>query len=152
MALHKISESLTHPAIEEGTRVVLLICSNDGIWKAKHISKMYDDPEDFYNRQFRYARSRNKLGAVQWVFVEQHFAIVNLIAEDGQRDLLNPSPLDTKALERCFNRVAEGCHGLLDSTETKVPSLTLHMERNKDERVEDLLADAFWDIDVYVYG
>ena len=160
--IHYRSGDATYPCKKTGTRVIAHICNDAGKWGAGFsgaLSGQWKEPEDFYRRQFKYARNRFKLGAVQWVFIDTELAVVNMIAQQGVRGAANPKPIRYEALETCLNKLAEGCHGLIgDSSTLEKRKVTVHMPRigcglagGSWEHVGPLVDEAFWDLDVYVY-
>ena len=160
--IHYQEGDATRPLIKTGTRVIAHICNDAGKWGAGFsgaLSKEWDDPEEFFRKQFRYAKNRFKLGAIQWVFVDLELAVVNMIAQEGVRDVMNIRPIRYEALEKCLNKLAEGCHGLIgDSTKVNKRKVTLHMPRigtglagGSWDIIGPMIEDAFWDLDVYVY-
>ncbi len=62
------SGDATNPIIKTGTRVIAHICNDSGKWGAGFsgaLSNQWKEPEEFYRRQFRFAKNRFKLGEVQ---------------------------------------------------------------------------------------
>jgi len=156
------SGDATCPIVKTGTRVIAHVCNDAGKWGAGFsgaVSKEWKEPEEFYRKQFRFSKNRCKLGAVQWAFIDTDLAVANMIAQEGVRSVLNPKPIRYDALERCLNKTAEGCHGLIgDSTTISKRKVTVHMPRigcglagGSWDRVGPLVEEAFWDLDVYVY-
>lgn len=160
--IHYHSGDATRPFVRTGTRVIAHVCNDAGKWGAGFsgaISAKWKEPEEFFRKQFRFAKNRFKLGAVQWAFVDLGLAVVNMIAQEGVRSSTNPKPIRYEALEKCLDKVAEGCHGLIgDSTTVKKRRVTIHMPRiacglagGTWGIVGPLVEDAFWDLEVYVY-
>ena len=165
--IHYRSGDATYPCKKIGTRVIAHICNDVGKWGAGFsgaVSKEWKEPEDLYRRQFKYAKNRFKLGEIQWVFIPMNssgadLAVVNMIAQEGVRSVINPRPIRYESLERCLNKLAEGCHGLIgDSSAIDKRKVTVHMPRigcglagGTWDRVGPLVEEAFWDLDVYVY-
>lgn len=160
--IHYKTGDATEPFIKTGTRVIAHVCNDEGKWGAGFsgaLSAKWKDPEDYYRKQSRHAKTRFKLGAVQWVFVDLDLAVANMIAQEGVRSVLNQKPIRYESLEVCLNKLAEGCHGLIgDSASIEKKRVTVHMPRigcglagGTWDVVGQLIEDALWDLDVYVY-
>lgn len=159
--IHYLDGDATQPIIKTGTRVISHVCNDAGKWGAGFsgaVSKEWSEPEELYRRKARYAKDRCRLGAVQWVFIDPELAVVNMIAQKGVRSSLNPKPIRYEALETCLNKLAEGCHGLINSSSSKKKKVTVHMPRigcglagGTWDIIGGLVEESCWDLDVYVY-
>ncbi len=162
--IHYLTGDATEPTVKEGIRVIIHVVNSIGKWGAGFsgaVSAKWKEPEDFYRRQFRFSNHRFNLGGVQWVFVEQHLAVVNLIAQEGVRGASNPKPIRYEALESCLNRLAESCHHLMDDAGIHPPrtqEVTIHMPRigcglagASWDTVGPIVEESLWDLQTYVY-
>lgn len=160
MIKYKIGDA-TEPIVEIGTRVIAHICNDIGKWGdgfSGAISKKWKEPEDYYKRQYRYAKDSFKLGKIQWVFVDLDLAVVNMIAQKGVRSKSNKIPICYESVERCLSRLAKGCIGLMGSREDPSKEVTVHIPRigcglagGSWDIIEPIIEEIFWDLDVYVY-
>lgn len=159
--IYYIIGDATYPQIEDGLRVIAHVCNDIGKWGAGFsgaISKRWKGPEEYFKKQYKWAKPRPKLGDVQWNFPELDIGVVNMIAQHGVRSLLEPTPIRYDALERCLEATAEGARACAGIEELNRQRLTFHMPRigcglagGDWERVEPLIDEVLWDIDVYVY-
>lgn len=158
MAISYIKGDATSPDDYGGVTVIAHVCNDAGKWGDElsgSISRKWKDPKEYYKAQYRFAKKSFKLGKIQWVFVESEFAVVNMIAQEGERSLLNTQPIRYDALESCLNLLAKGCLAIRDESRRKV---TVHMPKigcgiggGEWSTVGAMIEDALWDIDVYVY-
>lgn len=158
MIHYKLGDATT-PISRPGIRVLAHICNDEGKWGAGFsgaVSLRWKEPEDFYRSQFRFAKNRFKRGEIQWVFVEPKLAVLNMIAQEGTRSLLNPKPIRYDALESCLNKAVAACHAL---EEERGKAVTIHMPRigcglagGDWSIVEPLLSEILFAFDVYVYA
>jgi hypothetical protein len=162
--IHFLKGDATEPVIKTGKRVIAHVVNDEGAWGkgfVNAVSEKWPEVETYYRKQAKFAKKSFRLGEVQWVFVELDFAVCNMIAQHGLYNPKNPVPLRYDALERCLEKLAEGARaiaGVSDGTSSESEKLSLHMPRigcglarGEWGRVYDLIADALWDIDVYVY-
>ena len=152
MIHYKIGDA-TDPLIKEGHRVIAHICNDAGKWGAGfsgEISKRWKDPEDLYRSQYRNARYSFKLGEIQWVFVDNDLAVVNMIAQHNVRSSDNPKPIRYEALESCLNKLAESCQTLNCAT-LHMPRIGCGLAGGDWTTVGQLVEEICWDLDVYVY-
>lgn len=161
--IHYLRGDATEPVIKTGKRVIAHVVNDEGAWGkgfVKAVSAKWSEPEEYYRKQAKFAKGF-KLGETQWVFVDLDLAVCNMIAQHGLYNPKNLVPLRYDALERCLHKLAEGARavaGKSDNTSTVMEEITVHMPRvgcglgrGDWNRVSELIADALWDIDVYVY-
>lgn len=160
MTIHYQVGDATRPIVKEGTRVIAHVCNDIGKWGAGFsgaISDRWKDPVDYYKAQHRHAK-RFKLGETQWVFAELDIAVVNMIAQSGVRGRSNPKPIRYDALEQCLEKLAVGCRALKEKNAPADTVVSIHMPRigcglagGSWDVVGELVGEALWDLDVYVY-
>jgi len=154
----------TEPIVEAGKRVIAHVVNDEGAWGkgfVEAVSGKWPEPEAYYRKQARFAKKHFKLGEVQWVFVDINLAVCNLIAQHGLYSSNNPVPLRYDALEQCLTKMAEGARAVTSAADSAIvegEKLSIHLPRigcglarGDWLRVEGLIEDALWDMDVYVY-
>lgn len=157
----------TLPCVEDGLRVIPHIVNDEGKWGSGFVlalSKRWKKPEEYYLEQFkqaRYGRAEFELGKIQWAFVDLDLAVCSMIAQHGLKGAKNPVPLRYDVLERCLENMAVGARaaaGLADRTSMEKKRLSIHMPRigcdrggGEWSRVEALIEETCWDLEIYVY-
>ena len=96
----------TKPQVVDGDRLIVHICNNRGGWGRGFvvaISNRWKEPEQEYRKNI----SEMRLGDIQIVQVEERLYVVNMIAQNGFRNMSNPVPLSYKALEKCMEKLKD---------------------------------------------
>jgi len=154
----------TRPCVDEGLRIIVHIVNDEGKWGSGFVmalSERWKEPEEYYRKQARYVKKEFVLGNVQWVFIDQNLAVCNMIAQHGIKRKTNQVPLRYDALEACLDKMAQGARaaaGLADKATLERKALSIHMPRigcnrggGKWDRVEAIIEETCWDLNVYVY-
>ena len=153
----------TKPCIDGGLRVITHIVNDEGRWGSGFVvslSKRWSEPEEYYRKQARIKQTFS-LGNIQWVFVDLNLAVCNMIAQRGIKRKKSDVPLRYDALETCLDKMAQGARaaaGLCDKGTLEQKPLSIHMPRigcdrggGTWDRVEAIIEETCWDLDVYVY-
>jgi len=138
--------------IGEGKKIIIHICNNENKWGAGFvlaITKKWDLPE----REYRsLGKSKQKLGNVQFVIVENNIIIANMIAQDGlhMKDFDLP-PVHYTALDVCLQRVYRLAQSM--NASVHLPRIGVGLGRGRWEIIEFLLNDNLTkkDVEVVVY-
>jgi O-acetyl-ADP-ribose deacetylase (regulator of RNase III) len=94
-----------YPTVE-GNKIIPHVCNTVGAFWAGFVvalSARWKEPEKVYLSK----RGQWHLGDVHLIQVEPDIVVANMIAQRALRSPYNPVPLDTIALERCLEKVAE---------------------------------------------
>lgn len=152
--IHYKKGDATEPCIEDGVRVIIHIVNDAKKWGAGFsgaLSNKWKEPEKHYRAQAKFSKNF-KLGEIQWVFVNPHLAIVNMIAQHGVgRD---KKPIRYDSLELCLDKLGQGCRALSEGAQL----VTVHMPRigcglagGTWDKVSPLVEENLWDFESYVY-
>lgn len=157
----------TKPCVEDGLRVITHIVNDEGKWGSGFVvalSDRWEEPEDYYRNQFKqakYGKAEFELGKIQWTFVDIDLAVCNMIAQHGLKKAKDEVPLRYESLETCLEKMAVGARaaaGISDKSSLEKKRLSIHMPRigcdrggGKWERVEAIIEETCWDLEVYVY-
>ncbi len=157
----------TKPCVDDGLRIITHVVNDEGKWGSGFVvslSERWKEPEEYYRNQFkqaRYGKAEFELGKIQWTFVDVDLAVCNMIAQRGIKRKGNGVPLRYEALETCLEGVVIGgraAAGLSDKSSLEQRRLSIHMPRigcdrggGDWERVEAIIEETCWDLEVYVY-
>lgn len=161
--IHYIKGDATSPVVDYGVRVIVHIVNDEGKWGRGFVlavSKRWKEPERFYKKQAKHAKSSFRLGEVQWVYPEEDLAVCSMIAQHGVRHFGNMKPLHYGALDVCLDKMAKGARKAKEISLDRdgQNQVSIHMPRigcglggGDWAHVEDLIQENCWDMDVYVY-
>src|SRR5919206_3117257 len=95
----------------KGVKIIAHVCNDRGKWGkgfVKALSARWAEPEQAYRAWYR-GRARNDfaLGAVQFVQVEPHTWVANMVGQHGVRGGSGPPPIRYEAVGECLAKVAE---------------------------------------------
>lgn len=94
--------------VGSGKKIVTHVCNNRSGWGKGFVvavSARWPLPESEYRAWSRTTGFR--LGAVQFVHVEQNIWVANMVAQNGYGTTSGPTPLDYDALKECLTKVGE---------------------------------------------
>ncbi len=161
--IHYIIGDATEPVTQSGKNVIAHIVNDQGVWGkgfVHAISAKWKEPKIYYEKQSKFAKKKFRLGEIQWIFIDTNLAVCNMIAQHGLYNANNPVPLRYSALEQCLFKLANGARAVagMDKSYVEQDVCAIHMPRigcglarGDWDRVSDLIADALWDLDVFVY-
>ncbi len=121
-SLYYIKGDATYP-IGDGFKYILHICNDVGGWGSGFvvaISNRWKSPENMYRMWFNQYKNVFKLGAVQYVWPTEDICVVNMIAQNGKKNINNPVPVRYNELEQCLIKVSNKLNPETD---------TIHMPR-----------------------
>ena len=138
----------------EGDKIICHICNDAGLWGAGFVvalSKRWPGLQNAYSF-WHSTKTTFRLGAVQFVDVENDIQVANMIGQHGVRSLMNPTPIRYNAVEECLKTVITNCYE---------NNKTLHMPRigcglaggnwEHIERIINKILTEVGDVDIYVY-
>lgn len=112
---------------------IIHVCNNLGGWGAGFvlaISRRWKEPERVYRTSKKW-----KLGEVQWVKIGENF-VVNMIAQNGFKQVGNEIPLKYDALDKCLEQVYRD---LPANYTVHCPRIGCGLAGGKWEKVEELI-------------
>ncbi len=142
-----VTGDATSPA-GEGHKIVAHVCNDAGAWGAGFVLAL---SRKWPDTRRRYLEDRPAIRSVQYVYVEDDVAVVNMVAQRGLRSRSNPVPLDYDALDVCLWMVAD--LAAEQSASVHMPRIGCGLAGGKWERVEPLIKTRLCsrDIPVVVY-
>jgi O-acetyl-ADP-ribose deacetylase (regulator of RNase III) len=154
-AIRYIKGDATSPQAS-GVKVIAHVCNDLGGWGKGFVlavSKRWPEPEKAY-RAWHRDRARNDfgLGAVQFVQVDPHVWVANMVAQRGTRpSRKNGPPIRYEAVDRCLAALADKAKEL-DAT-VHMPRIGCGLAGGKWSRIEPLITARLTDrsVDVTVY-
>jgi O-acetyl-ADP-ribose deacetylase (regulator of RNase III) len=154
-AIRYIKGDATSPQAS-GVKVIAHVCNDLGGWGKGFVlavSKRWPEPERAY-RAWHRDRARNDfgLGAVQFVQVDPHVWVANMVAQRGTRpSRKNGPPIRYEAVDRCLTALADKAKEL-DAT-VHMPRIGCGLAGGKWSRIEPLITARLTDrsVDVTVY-
>ncbi|MFE5171278.1 macro domain-containing protein [Streptomyces sp. NPDC056634] len=127
----------------KGTRVVAHVCNDIGGWGRGFVlalSRRWPEPEAAYRRWHR-ERAKNDfgLGAVQYVQVERHLWIANMIGQRGTRTGSKGVPVRYEAMDAGLTDIAAKAAEL--GASVHMPRIGCGLAGGKWSRVEPLISE-----------
>lgn len=119
-------------------KIICHICNDLGAWGAGFVlalSKRWEEPEAAY-RQWS-SEDDFKLGAVQFVQVEENIWVANMIGQHGLISANNKTPIRYKEVEKCLEKVKEKALELQASVH--MPRIGCGLAGGKWEEIEPLI-------------
>jgi len=108
--INYIKGDATKP-ITEGKKIIIHICNNIGLWGKGFvlaISEKWNLPEKEYKEWYKQRATNDfKLGATQFVKVEENIYVANMIAQEGIYKKNGIPPIRYQAVEQAINKVVE---------------------------------------------
>jgi O-acetyl-ADP-ribose deacetylase (regulator of RNase III) len=139
-----------------GNRIIAHVCNDRGGWGKGFvvaISRRWPEPEAAYRAWFK-DRSKNDfgLGAVQFVPVEPHVWVANMVAQHGMRTGSSGPPIRYEAVRACPGKLAARAQKM--GASVHMPRIGCGLAGGKWERIEPIIADELTarGIEVTVYG
>ena len=138
-------------------KYIVHICNNKGGWGkgfVNAISKEWKCPEYAYRELAKNNNNDIPLGKIQIVRVEPNVFIVNMIAQNGYKSILNPVPVDYNALEKCLSVLSKHftTHKSKDIINTvHMPRIGCGLGGGDWNVIEKIIEQAFNGTEVYVY-
>jgi O-acetyl-ADP-ribose deacetylase (regulator of RNase III) len=139
----------------KGVKIIAHVCNDRGKWGkgfVKALSARWPEPEQAY-RAWHRGRARNDfaLGSVQFVQVERHTWVANMVGQHGVRGGSRTPPIRYEAVGECLGKVAEKAMEL--NASVHIPRIGCGLAGGKWERIEPLIARALCErgISVTVY-
>ncbi|MGW4385256.1 macro domain-containing protein [Streptomyces sp. NPDC004685] len=127
----------------KGTRIVAHVCNDIGGWGRGFVlalSRRWPEPEAAYRRRHR-ERAKNDfgLGAVQYVQVERHLWIANMIGQRGTRTGSKGVPVRYEAMDAGLTDIAAKAAEL--GASVHMPRIGCGLAGGKWSRVEPLISE-----------
>ena len=134
----------------KGHKIIAHICNNRGSWGAGFvmaISKKWSSPEIEYRKWIE----TKTLGEIQLIPVEDEIVIVNMIAQDGFVNFLNPVAVRYEALKECLNKLVYRIKA--NDVSVHMPRIGCGIAGGKWELIEPIIKETLCknDIQVYIY-
>ena len=141
----------TSPQVK-GHKVIAHICNNRGSWGAGFvmaISKKWSSPEIEYRKWIETKTAT--LGEIQLIPVEDEIVIVNMIAQNGFVNFLNPVAVRYESLKECLNKLAYRIKA--NDVSVHMPRIGCGIAGGKWELIEPIIKETLCknDIQVYIY-
>jgi O-acetyl-ADP-ribose deacetylase (regulator of RNase III) len=151
IALKVLKGDATSPQAR-GVKVIAHVCNDLGKWGKGFVmalSARWDELERAY-RDWHRRRAENDfgLGAVQFVQVEPHVWVANMVAQHGVRGGSKTPPIRYEAVGRCLEKVAEKALEL--DASVHMPRIGCGLAGGRWERIEPLVVKALCEKDVAV--
>jgi O-acetyl-ADP-ribose deacetylase (regulator of RNase III) len=95
----------------DGLKIIAHVCNDKGGWGAGFVlalNKISTKPQRMYREW--YSRKKDNflpLGVIQTVYITDSLYVVNMIAQHGTVNKLNPQPLSYEALEMSLESLAQ---------------------------------------------
>lgn len=130
----------------EGKKIILHICNDIGKWGKGFVmalSRRYPQPEERY-RWWHANREAlpMDLGKVQFVPVNEHLKVVNMVAQEGIYPKSGTPPIRYQALSRCLGKVAQHIRvGLEGNWSIHMPRIGAGLAGGDWAIIEDLIKD-----------
>ena len=108
--------------IVEGNKIIVHICNDIGGWGLGFVlalSKRWPEPEVEYRKWYE-SMENFVLGEVQFVKVEGHISVANMIAQHNVVSIKGIPPIRYEALDKCLQKVGD---------RAKEINATIHMPR-----------------------
>ena len=110
--LKTVEGDATDPQFIKSNEIAIIphCCNNKGQWGKGFVlalSKKWKRPESIYRNFCKIHQEENILGRNCSAKIDDHLAIVNMIAQDGTVSEDNPKPIRYKALVQCMTRVVD---------------------------------------------
>lgn len=130
--------------------VIAHVCNNRGGWGAGFtgaISRKWRWVEDAYRRM-----GSRKLGSVQWVAVDVHISVVNMIAQEGYSQPRKPA-IRYGALHECLSKLGGSLRAsaIKNSCRIQMPRIGCGLAGGEWSKIEPMLEEHLEDFDVHVY-
>ncbi|MGF1580740.1 MAG: macro domain-containing protein [Gemmataceae bacterium] len=127
----------------KGVQIICHICNDLGGWGKGFvvaISKRWEAPEKEY-RAWYAARNENDfaLGAVQFVQVEEHLWVANMIGQRGIKTGSSGPPIRYEAVSQCLGKVAEKAEEL--GASIHMPRIGCGLAGGEWSRVEPIIEE-----------
>lgn len=147
-----INGDATNP-ISEGEKIICHICNDIGKWGKGFvlaISKRWKEPEIEYLKWYKEKRNF-LLGEVQFVRVEKHITIANMIGQHGIKTGSKGTPIRYDAVEKCLEKVCSKAKEL--NASVHMPRIGCGLAGGKWEKIELLVKKILLanDIEVFIY-
>jgi O-acetyl-ADP-ribose deacetylase (regulator of RNase III) len=156
----------THPLETDNLKVVAHICNDVGKWGRGFVvslSTRWKEPEKEYRRWHSLGSIDGndfKLGNVQFVKVEPHIVVCNMIAQHDIRTINNIPPIRYAALESCLSKLKDYVvsSGFDDwDRSVHMPKIGAGLAGGDWNKIENIISTKMCDsyqknnVDVYVY-
>jgi O-acetyl-ADP-ribose deacetylase (regulator of RNase III) len=133
-----------------GIKIIAHVCNDLGGWGKGFVlalSRRWREPEEAYRR---WAKDREGfgLGKVQFVQVDPHLWVANMVAQRGMRAGSQGPPIRYEALEACLQQVAR--EALEKKASVHMPRIGCGLAGGKWEMVEPILIRTLCDKDLEV--
>jgi O-acetyl-ADP-ribose deacetylase (regulator of RNase III) len=155
MPINYVKGDATNPVGEESSpKIIMHVCNNRGGWGKGFVlalSNRWTEPEKVYRDYFRKLGrdGQRTLGLSIIVPVGNNVFVANMIAQDGYKTLLNPTPLRYDFLKTCMGSVAT--FATEKNATVHCPRLGSGLSGGKWEIIELMISEAFKETEVYVY-
>ena len=146
----------TLPIVKDNVRILPHISNDVGGWGAGYVlalSRRWKEPEARYRKE-----TDRSLGDIQVVSVTPsngngEMYVVNMIAQHGYVNNINPVAVRYDALETCFNKIDEWIYASIScSVSIHMPYIGCGLAGGNWEEVEKIIDNTLSDYDVYVYA
>lgn len=136
-----------------GTKIICHVCNDLGKWGKGFvlaISKRWSEPEAAYREWYATGKSGGfALGAVQFVAVESHVIVANMIGQRGVKRGSSGPPIRYDAIDRALGAVGAKAREL--GASVHMPRIGCGLAGGEWSKIEPLIAKNLGDVHVLVY-
>ena len=136
-----------------GSNIIVHVCNDIGAWGKGFVmalSKRWPEPESQYKTWYAERKTNDfDLGAVQFVHVEAHVWVANMIGQHRIKGTKEGPPIRYNAVEKCLGRVAKKAIELEASVH--MPRIGCGLAGGKWEEIEPIITRQLCEKDIAVY-